>query len=324
MQCVKYIGTCGNLFPSAWIGDTYNGVYDCSNGGGNPIYCQTNCNCSQPTLSCSNLVNSSVSPSTVPSGGGQLVNVGCNFGDGDYPCIQASINGSSCNFQNWTGTTANFSCAAPATAGSYNISCDLVNDATYCPNQTPYNCPGVALVVERSCTTTAPTNPTVTNITTSSARLNWTPGTGGGSQLFRFDTSEYKVENACPGGCMVSATLDSGVNFYDISGLSPNTIYYWRVVEYLDSSDWTDFGNQCLISTSGSVFFTTSSTPVSSWWQVKDGDITTLGSIQSAVYTTNFFNLDGLGGFPGIPVYGTGQTLSFAPGGLSSPLCLSG
>jgi len=47
-----------------------------------------------------------------------------------------------------------------------------------------------------------------------------------------------------------------------------------------------------------------------SWWQVVDADIWTRGSIASAVPDGNFFDLVGLGGFPGIPVYGKNNNLS--------------
>lgn len=43
----------------------------------------------------------------------------------------------------------------------------------------------------------------------------------------------------------------------------------------------------------------------SPWWQVIDGDITTNQGISSSVFTGEVFDDDGVGGFPGVPVYGT-------------------
>jgi hypothetical protein len=39
------------------------------------------------------------------------------------------------------------------------------------------------------------------------------------------------------------------------------------------------------------------------WWQVKDSDIQSSGDLASAVYTNDYFDLPGSGGFPGIPAY---------------------
>lgn len=46
------------------------------------------------------------------------------------------------------------------------------------------------------------------------------------------------------------------------------------------------------------------------WWQVKDGDVQTNGNLNSAVADGLYFNLSGLGGFPGVAKYGTSTTLS--------------
>lgn len=59
----------------------------------------------------------------------------------------------------------------------------------------------------------------------------------------------------------------------------------------------------------GSVITCTANSTVSvidpkPWWQIKDGDVTTNGDISSKVPSGQFFNLNGLGGFPGVPVYG--------------------
>jgi hypothetical protein len=50
----------------------------------------------------------------------------------------------------------------------------------------------------------------------------------------------------------------------------------------------------------------------SSWWQVKDGDVTTNGDINSNVPTGSLFELNGDGNFPGVPAYGGSTDLTVA------------
>jgi len=61
-------------------------------------------------------------------------------------------------------------------------------------------------------------------------------------------------------------------------------------------------------------------TPVGPWWQVKDADVTAYGDLVSLIPAScslpvcnPVFGLKGLGGFPGVPVYG-GVTADFAAG----------
>ncbi len=148
------------------------------------------------------------------------------------------------------------------------------------------------------------------------ATLRWTPGTGGVTQKIRFDQSEAAVEN---GTCSAPWCVDilTGRATFDVTGLEFNKTYFWRVVEYQSTTAWKDFGNQCLVSSSGSVAFTTPLPPNGAWWQVQDGDITAVtGSISSDVYINDFLDADGVGGFPGVPVYS--GSLATYNGGLSS------
>jgi hypothetical protein len=46
------------------------------------------------------------------------------------------------------------------------------------------------------------------------------------------------------------------------------------------------------------------------WWQVGDSDIQSTGDLTSMVPTGSYFNLPGLGGFPGIPAYATTTSLT--------------
>jgi len=106
------------------------------------------------------------------------------------------------------------------------------------------SCPGM----------TAPANPSVTDIACNGVTLNWTPGTGGTTQILYLDgpatpttAPKAKVEAGCPAGdCLVQTALVPGANSYDLAGLLlPGSTYYWRVVEYKDDDNWMDFDNRC-------------------------------------------------------------------------------
>jgi hypothetical protein len=58
----------------------------------------------------------------------------------------------------------------------------------------------------------------------------------------------------------------------------------------------------------GSTTVTVSNSP--GWWQVRDGDVQTNGELNSTVPSGLYFNIPGLGGFPGVAKYGTGTSLS--------------
>lgn len=61
---------------------------------------------------------------------------------------------------------------------------------------------------------------------------------------------------------------------------------------------------------SGNLFYITNMAPAStpipldSWWQVKDGEATTNGNLTSKLPAGSLFNIVGLGGFHGLPVFG--------------------
>ena len=48
------------------------------------------------------------------------------------------------------------------------------------------------------------------------------------------------------------------------------------------------------------------------WWQVKDGDTSSNGNLNSSVPATKFFGLDGLGGYAGVAGYGASTNLTTA------------
>ena len=113
-------------------------------------------------------------------------------------------------------------------------------------------------VLPPPCSVTAPTSPSMTNLTGTSVRLNWTPGSGGTIQPFRLGPNRTEVETGCPGGvgpglgCLVGTSLAVGTSTYNTGNiLTPNTTYYWRAVEYNGANgDYKDFGNICKVASS--------------------------------------------------------------------------
>lgn len=239
------------------------------------------------------------------------------------------------------------------------------------------------------CTTTSPTNLSLTQVGFSSWNLTWTKGSGGVKQLVYVDTSKSDVESNCPGSSCFLEDENVNVNSesYSISGLTDGDFYYARVVTYFDalcssnSSTLTDISSCDLSPTSltlevgdtstltagvyssseiGSVTFTPSGgfisvdpssdtaytystevtgvsvgtgtitsnvvsplgatycsdssgvtvNPKGPWWQVVDGDVQTNGDLNSNIPSGDYFNLAGLGGFPGVAKYGGSTSLS--------------
>ena len=89
-----------------------------------------------------------------------------------------------------------------------------------------------------ACPVTAPSNPNVTNLTATSAQLNWTSGAGGTSQRLYLDESRAKVVADCASGCLISQIgLDPNLTSYATGNiLEPGLAYYWKVVEYRSAS----------------------------------------------------------------------------------------
>lgn len=105
---------------------------------------------------------------------------------------------------------------------------DCTQEPGWCQkyNYETYNCVSV-------CSATAPTNVTFTPISLTSARLTWTPGTGGTTQYVYVGSDKADVEANCASGtCAVSVNLGSASqNSYDTPQvLVPGTIYYYRVI----------------------------------------------------------------------------------------------
>ena len=125
--------------------------------------------------------------------------------------------------------------------------------------QLSYSGPGLAKTIIPStnmrtctspCSSTAPSGLGTTAVTSTSAQLNWTPGTGGTKQLIRVDKDQNDVDAGCPGGIGVDAdeatgtkcvvkddNVPSGQSTYGTgSVLTAGTRYYFQVVEYKDAT----------------------------------------------------------------------------------------
>ncbi|MDZ4229193.1 MAG: fibronectin type III domain-containing protein [Patescibacteria group bacterium] len=105
------------------------------------------------------------------------------------------------------------------------------------------------------CAITPPTNLTITNITANSAALNWTPGTGGNYvKLFVSSASGSPTtdcgrlpnkttdsicvanENGKPiGNDPNHADIPAVPSTYQVTGMTPNTTYYWRIMMWKES-----------------------------------------------------------------------------------------
>lgn len=95
----------------------------------------------------------------------------------------------------------------------------------------------------QTCTSTAPTNLSVTQgASGTAATLSWRSGTGGTSQVVYVGSNQNSVNNDCAyGGCIISdvalSPFYANYNFsYPVTGLTPNTTYYFRVVTQENSS----------------------------------------------------------------------------------------
>lgn len=105
---------------------------------------------------------------------------------------------------------------------------DCTQEPPWCVqyNYETYNCVS-------TCSATAPTNLTITPLSLTSSRANWTPGTGGVSQSIYIGSNKTDVEaNCASGSCAVAVTTLGATqsNYTTGSVLSPGTTYYYRVV----------------------------------------------------------------------------------------------
>jgi hypothetical protein len=141
------------------------------------------------------------------------------------------------------------------------------------------------------CTATAPTN-----LNFRGGNLIWNAGTGGTSQYVYVSKTQSDITNNCGvrTNCVVNANVSSNTRKYVFSpALDAGTVYYAKVINYKDAS----------CSASSTIYSFLTPLPNNPWWQVKDGDVSTNGSLGSDVPDGYVFADTGIGGYPGVPLY---------------------
>jgi hypothetical protein len=173
--------------------------------------------------------------------------------------------------------TFNFNITAPSNPGTYNFQWQMLQEQIEWFGDKTLNVQiNVIKDDSGSCLATPPTNLNETNLTATSVRLNWAPGINGLKQLLMVGTDLDAVKSGCPNGtgpgtgCIIKEdNLPTTQNSYSIvSGLTANTIYYWRVVTFNSASCYKDasksFTTPFTATTSPSVPTNLQATPVSS------------------------------------------------------------
>lgn len=96
---------------------------------------------------------------------------------------------------------------------------------------------------QSACSATAPTGLTITNGPNpgTTAQVNWTPGTGGTTQLIRVGTDLPSVQAGCsPQACAYTSSPTIYDNSALVANLQPLTTYWFRVVTYKDGACYRD------------------------------------------------------------------------------------
>ena len=185
----------------------------------------------------------------------------------------------------------------------------IYNVVTTCQNMS-YSCS----CVPTGCTATSPSTPALLSpsngatVATTQTSLMWnntsqTWGTGcpANNNLYNI----YLGTSA--GSLALAGSLDDSRGSVTVTGTS-GTTYYWKI----------EATNGSRVTSSPTWSFTITLPNLDPWWQVKDGDVTTNGDITSLVPDANLFDTVGLGGFPGVPVFGGSFSLIGNPSRISA------
>ena len=164
------------------------------------------------------LVSSSVSPSSVTTGGSYTIS--CDYG-ATTNAINAVVRSGSCTFQNFLGTAARFACTAGNTSGTFTNTCTLSNISPnyYCARTDTIASLTVTPAADTSAPT-VPTNLTATAVSSSQINLNWTVSTD------NVGVVGYKVYR---GGVQIATSI---TNSYSNKGLAASTAYSYTVSAY--------------------------------------------------------------------------------------------
>lgn len=231
-----------------------------------------------------------------------------------YNCCNSSSE-SQCTttYSNYITST---SCGADVEISRVQLACYLTtndkgNWVWVCPIQITCRKATTTCVCVPSCTPTAPAAPTLLSpsdgatVSTTSVNLSWSGNSWGKGCPTTSNIYKLYIGTVVNNLSLVSSTTNTFATFNGVSGQK----YYWRVEEYNGSLSTSSITRNFTINVPPAI-----TTP---WWQVKDGDITaSSGDILSHVPATYFFDVDGVGGFPGIPVYN--GAFIYTPGNNSS------
>lgn len=132
------------------------------------------------------------------------------------------------------------SCNPPDQNGNAQISlCDRVGRTEVCGGVN-YCCPSVGgawttnMTACAACDAKAPTGGTTESLTETSTIIKWTGGTGGKLRLWvSTDPNPTSTCSATSTSCVVNdkeLTIDT--TQYELTGLKPNTKYYWRIMAW--------------------------------------------------------------------------------------------
>jgi len=255
------------------------------------------CHCDPGATSCG--------PCSKPCGGGtSLCTNGCSWWN--VACnTQACPPGPSCNCGNWVN-------------GSCGVGLCGSNERQQTRTCVPAGCAAqTQCVVDASCTQPPSSSCTVdllpaTATTTVGSSVTLTASVIIGSGT----VDRVNFTSANTGIVTVSPASDSTVMYQtQATGVAPGSTTVSTEVIMGGVSTCADSAG---VGGGGGTIVDV--TPVGPWWQVKDADVTAYGDLVSLIPAScslpvcnPVFGLKGLGGFPGVPVYG-GVTADFAAG----------
>lgn len=283
---------CGDEPYPACCGSEGPGGYNCGGGGATPApgggggQCNANAsvvNCPPGSVKGTTVVSSQCGGRTCNGlGSAQAIGACCRTYTPPRECSDWYC----CKYNQYNQCTKNCrDCTDPPT--------ECVSS-----NLDTYNC-----IV--TCTPTAPSAPTLTSpsngatVSTTTNNLSWSlNGQTWGAGCPSNDNRYFLYVGPTADSLVLAGTATSASGTSSIPITRSVGTYYWQVRA----------SNGSLTTNSPTWSFTiTDAVP---WWQVKDGDITTTGDISSTVPSAQLFDIVGLGGFPGVPVYGNTFNLS--------------
>jgi hypothetical protein len=108
---------------------------------------------------------------------------------------------------------------------------------TTTPTPSPTPTPG-----NTTCSATAPTGLALSATNGTGVMVSWTPGTGGAYQMLRVGTNQADVNSGCPANTCVTKVdnFPANQNSYQLTGLTPGTTYFWRVVTFNSATCYKD------------------------------------------------------------------------------------